>query len=169
MSYSRICLAAAVFATADVVGICRTRSVRGLAWPDVDGYSLAKAVGNMAGRKPFLVAVTGHNGYEGRSRAEGFDATRLDPVSVVHVHLTDTTMLAGHGLPIFGRDRIVAADAGRLARDAGLVLGKVTERPATGRSLLVLEGAGHALNEEAPEMLNAALVEAVRGDFPGSR
>jgi CheY-like chemotaxis protein len=54
--------------------------VMDLAWPDVDGYSLAKAVGNMAGRKPFLVAVTGHNGYEGRSRAEGFDAHFVKPV-----------------------------------------------------------------------------------------
>jgi hypothetical protein len=29
---------------------------------------------------------------------EGFDATRLDPVSVFHVHCTDTTMLAGQGV-----------------------------------------------------------------------
>ena len=67
------------------------------------------------------------------------------------------------------RDRIVAADAARLARQSGLVLGKVTDPAATGRSLLVLEGAGHALNEEAPDLLNAALVAAVRGDLPGSR
>ena len=54
--------------------------VMDLAWPDVDGYSLARAVGSMAGRKPFLVAVTGHDGYEGRSRAEGFDAHFVKPV-----------------------------------------------------------------------------------------
>jgi len=54
--------------------------VMDLAWPDVDGYSLARAVENMAGRKPFLVAVTGHDGYEGRSRAEGFDAHFVKPV-----------------------------------------------------------------------------------------
>ena len=54
--------------------------VMDLAWPDVDGYSLAKAVENMAGHRPFLVAVTGHNGYEGRSRAEGFDAHFVKPV-----------------------------------------------------------------------------------------
>ena len=67
------------------------------------------------------------------------------------------------------RDRIVAADAARLASEARLELGEVIGRAPTGRSLLVLEGAGHALNEEAPGMLNPALVEAVRGDLPGSR
>ena len=67
------------------------------------------------------------------------------------------------------RDRIVAGDATRLASEAGLVLGRVTERASTGRRLLVLEGAGHALNEEAPEMLDAALVESVRGDPARSR
>ena len=67
------------------------------------------------------------------------------------------------------RDRIVAADETRVAREAGLVLGKVTERAPGGRNLLILEGAGHALNEEAPALLNPALVEAVRGDLAGSR
>jgi CheY-like chemotaxis protein len=54
--------------------------VMDLAWPDVDGYSLAKSVQNMSGRRPVLVAVTGHDGYEGRSRAEGFDAHFVKPV-----------------------------------------------------------------------------------------
>ena len=54
--------------------------VMDLAWPDVDGYSLARSVRNVAGRKPFLVAVTGRDGFEGRSRAEGFDAHFLKPV-----------------------------------------------------------------------------------------
>ena len=54
--------------------------VMDLAWPDMDGYSLARAVESMSGRKPFLVAMTGHNGYEGRSRAEGFDAHFVKPV-----------------------------------------------------------------------------------------
>lgn len=54
--------------------------VMDLAWPDVDGYALAKSVESMAGRRPFLVAMTGHNGYEGRSRAEGFDAHFVKPV-----------------------------------------------------------------------------------------
>jgi CheY-like chemotaxis protein len=54
--------------------------VMDLAWPGVDGYSLAKSVKKVAGRRPLLVAVTGHDGYEGRSRAEGFDAHFVKPV-----------------------------------------------------------------------------------------
>jgi CheY-like chemotaxis protein len=54
--------------------------VMDLAWPGVDGYSLARSVENVAGRRPFLVAVTGHNGYEGRSQAEGFDGHFVKPV-----------------------------------------------------------------------------------------
>jgi CheY-like chemotaxis protein len=54
--------------------------VMDLAWPDVDGYSLARSVKNVSGRRPFLVAVTGRDGYEGRSRAEGFDAHFVKPV-----------------------------------------------------------------------------------------
>lgn len=54
--------------------------VMDLAWPGVDGYSLAKSVKNMAGRTPLLVAVTGHDGFESRSRAEGFDAHFVKPV-----------------------------------------------------------------------------------------
>ncbi len=67
------------------------------------------------------------------------------------------------------RDRIVAADAARMAREGGLALGTVGGGERTGRDLLVLEGAGHALNEEAPEVLNAALVAAVRGNPAVSR
>lgn len=67
------------------------------------------------------------------------------------------------------RDRIVAADASKVAAEAGLVRGTLTEPADTGRNLLVLEGAGHALNEEAPEMLNDALVAAVRGEYVASR
>ena len=54
--------------------------VMDVAWPDVDGYTLARSVEHMAGRRPVLVAVTGRDGYEGRSRAEGFDAHFLKPV-----------------------------------------------------------------------------------------
>jgi two-component system, OmpR family, response regulator len=54
--------------------------VMDLAWPGLDGYALARAVENMAGRRPLLVAVTGYDGYEGRSRAEGFDAHFVKPV-----------------------------------------------------------------------------------------
>jgi DNA-binding response OmpR family regulator len=54
--------------------------VMDLAWPGLDGYSLARSVEKVAGRKPFLVAMTGHNGYEGRSRAEGFDGHFVKPV-----------------------------------------------------------------------------------------
>lgn len=54
--------------------------VMDLAWPGVDGYSLAKSVENVSGRRPFLVAVTGHDGFEGRSRDEGFDGHFVKPV-----------------------------------------------------------------------------------------
>ena len=54
--------------------------VMDLAWPDMDGYSLAKAVEKLARRKPILVALTGYDGYEDRSRAEGFDAHFIKPV-----------------------------------------------------------------------------------------
>ena len=67
------------------------------------------------------------------------------------------------------RDRIVAADAAKVAAEAGLVLRTLNERAHGARTLLLLEGAGHALNEEAPEMLNAALVEAVRGESAAHR
>lgn len=59
--------------------------VMDLAWPDVDGYSLARSVRNVAGHKPFLVAMTGYDGYEGRSRAEGFDAHFVKPVDPVQL------------------------------------------------------------------------------------
>jgi pimeloyl-ACP methyl ester carboxylesterase len=67
------------------------------------------------------------------------------------------------------RDRIVAADASKVAAEAGLELRALSERAPSPRTLLILEGAGHALNEEAPEMLNAALVAAVRGESAASR
>lgn len=68
------------------------------------------------------------------------------------------------------RDRIVAADAKKVAAGARLAMRKMTD-PATGalRELLILDGAGHALNEEAPEALNAALLDAVRGEPAGRR
>ena len=67
------------------------------------------------------------------------------------------------------RDRIIAADASRIAAEAGLAIGTIGGRTETGRNLLIVEGAGHALNEEAPDMLNAALVSAVRGESSASR
>lgn len=68
------------------------------------------------------------------------------------------------------RDRIVAADARKVAAGAGLVMRKVTEPPTGGtRELVILDGAGHALNEEAPALLHAALLDAVRGEPAGRR
>lgn len=68
------------------------------------------------------------------------------------------------------RDRIVAANARKVAAAARLTMRKTTD-PATGalRELVILEGAGHALNEEAPAALNAALLDAVRGEPAGRR
>jgi CheY-like chemotaxis protein len=59
--------------------------VMDLGWPGLDGYSLARAVENVSGRRPFMVAVTGHNGLEGRSRQEGFDGHFLKPVDPVEL------------------------------------------------------------------------------------
>lgn len=41
--------------------------------PDVSGYDLARHLSGMRPVPPFLVALTGLNGDEGRARAEGFD------------------------------------------------------------------------------------------------
>lgn len=77
-------------------------------------------------------------------------------------------------------DRIVAADAEAMAGAAGLTLGGMGEGSETGhlrpevgqrlhgtegasaRRLLILEGAGHALNEEAPDELNRELIAAAQ-------
>lgn len=63
------------------------------------------------------------------------------------------------------RDRLVAANALGLAQAAELSLGTVAAGAGgADRKLLILDGAGHALNEEAPDLLAKALVEAVRVD-----
>lgn len=68
------------------------------------------------------------------------------------------------------RDRIVAANAKKVAARARLAMRKTTEAATGGlRELVILEGAGHALNEEAPAALNAALLDAVRGEPAGRR
>jgi CheY-like chemotaxis protein len=54
--------------------------VMDLAWPGVDGYSLARSMTKLSKRRPLLVAVTGHDGYERRSANEGFDAHFVKPV-----------------------------------------------------------------------------------------
>jgi CheY-like chemotaxis protein len=54
--------------------------VMDLGWPGLDGYALARAVRNVAGRRPLLVALTGYPGFESRSKAEGFDGHFLKPV-----------------------------------------------------------------------------------------
>jgi CheY-like chemotaxis protein len=53
--------------------------VMDLGWPGADGCSLAGAICRVAGRRPLLVAVTGHQGEEGRARAAGFDHHFLKP------------------------------------------------------------------------------------------
>jgi CheY-like chemotaxis protein len=51
-----------------------------LAMPGASGYDVARGVCAAVGRRPLLVAVTGHQGMEGRSAAEGFDHHFLKPV-----------------------------------------------------------------------------------------
>lgn len=68
------------------------------------------------------------------------------------------------------RDRIVAANATRVAAAARLPLRGLTDPAAAGdRELVILDDAGHALNEEAPGILNDALLGAVQGESAGRR
>jgi CheY-like chemotaxis protein len=53
--------------------------VMDLGWPGADGCALGVAVCRAAGGRPLLVAVTGHQGQEGRARAAGFDHLFLKP------------------------------------------------------------------------------------------
>lgn len=82
--------------------------------------------------------------------------------------------VAAIGIPVTvfrgTRDRIVAANAKKVAAAARLSLRRVSEPAAGGgRELVILEDAGHALNEEAPGLLNDALLEAVQGESAGRR
>jgi CheY-like chemotaxis protein len=52
-----------------------------LVLPGTSGYDVAHAVCAAAGRRPLLVAVTGHHGLEGWSAREGFDHHFLKPVN----------------------------------------------------------------------------------------
>ena len=70
------------------------------------------------------------------------------------------------------RDRIVRANAERIATAAGLTVGAVGGPATSGdsgdvsgpaRRLRILGGAGHALNEEAPDAVNGELAAAVSG------
>ena len=63
-----------------------------LGWPGPDGCALAGAVCRAAGRRPLLVALTGHQGLEGWSRAAGFDHHLLKPADPPVL----AALLAGH-------------------------------------------------------------------------
>jgi two-component system CheB/CheR fusion protein len=51
-----------------------------LALPHIDGYETARRLCDLSSEKPLLIALTGHQQLEGRSRAEGFDHHFLKPV-----------------------------------------------------------------------------------------
>lgn len=51
-----------------------------LVMPGGDGYAVARSLRRVAGRRPILVAVTGHAHMEDRSAAEGFDHHLVKPV-----------------------------------------------------------------------------------------
>jgi two-component system, OmpR family, response regulator len=89
--------------------------VMDLAWPGVDGYSLARSVENVSGRRPLLVAVTGHDGYEGRSRAEGFDAHFVKPVDPIRL----VGYLRDHAGLLLGRIRTGDANSAACLCEAG--------------------------------------------------
>jgi two-component system CheB/CheR fusion protein len=62
--------------------------------PGEDGYAVARRVCAALRRRPVLVAVTGHQDLEGRSRVEGFDHHLLkpvDPEELVYLLMTYTT------------------------------------------------------------------------------
>ena len=136
-------------------------------WREVYRFALETAYGRLGTVEPADV-----DEYWAQSQFPGFiEATRnlLGHFSWEHA----PGRVAELRLPVTvfrgTRDRIVAADAGRIAREAGLELQSGTGVARQDRVLVVMEGAGHALNEEAPEMLNPALVRAVRGESAGSR
>jgi CheY-like chemotaxis protein len=51
-----------------------------LALPHIDGYETAKRLRALCAERPLLIALTGYQQLEGRSRAEGFDHHFLKPV-----------------------------------------------------------------------------------------
>ena len=51
-----------------------------LGMPGMDGYTLAREICGRLGRRPLLVAVTGHTALARRSQDEGFDEHFLKPV-----------------------------------------------------------------------------------------
>ena len=62
--------------------------VMDLGWPGPDGCALAGAVCRAAGRRPLLVALTGHPGQEARTLAAGFDHLvhkPADPAALEHL------------------------------------------------------------------------------------
>jgi CheY-like chemotaxis protein len=62
--------------------------------PREDGYGLARRLCAALKRRPILVAVTGHQHIEGRSRREGFDhhlVKPVDPEELVYLLMTYTT------------------------------------------------------------------------------
>jgi CheY-like chemotaxis protein len=62
--------------------------------PREDGYGLARRLCTTLKRRPVLVAVTGHQHFEERSRQEGFDhhlVKPVDPEELVYLLMTYTT------------------------------------------------------------------------------
>ncbi len=47
--------------------------------PDIDGYTAAKWLLGVLGRRPMMIALTGFEGMEGWSRNEGFDHHLVKP------------------------------------------------------------------------------------------
>jgi CheY-like chemotaxis protein len=60
--------------------------------PGMDGYRLARRLCDLLGRKPLMVAVTGYDGLEDRSRREGFDHHFLKPADPAAIE----GVLSGH-------------------------------------------------------------------------
>ena len=56
-----------------------------VALPGTTGYDVAREVCAALGRRPLLVAVTGHQGMEQRSASERFDHHFLKPVNPEHL------------------------------------------------------------------------------------
>jgi CheY-like chemotaxis protein len=51
-----------------------------LGLPHIDGYETARRLRGLCADRPLLIALTGYQQLEGRSRAEGFDHHFLKPV-----------------------------------------------------------------------------------------
>jgi CheY-like chemotaxis protein len=71
-----------------------------IALPGMDGYRLAKKLCDRLARKPLLVAITGFQNLEDRSKAEGFDHHFLKPADPTRL----VAALSAHGKLLAGID-----------------------------------------------------------------